>query len=268
MTRPHPTRWRGGDDDDAAEARALFESVRVEAPSAALRSRVRDVMSEGVRAPQRAPTTVVAAIVASVLFVGTVAAAVLSRQSVEAPRVRHRAPPRATSAPDEAPAPPAVTEVEEREDVEVRAPPPAPRRPAAPPPAADPLAEEASRLGAITAALERGDGARALALAESALAAYPEATLRDELVTEQIHALMLLDRRVDAATILEHEAIERFPRRRALLVLRGELRAAVGRCDAARDDFALAADEHVTPELAKRMRAALEACAVENRRSP
>lgn len=227
MNPRDPVRLLETDSEASSELRELLDSARGDEPTpeqlTALAGRLGPLLTPPVGAPSSTPassagSTVTATGVKLKLLTG-VALAVLAGGSFQAGRVFERA--RAT-----APSAPVVTErprplAEPR--VDVPPPPPAPvdapaapaapvmptpssrprapeHRPAAPTPAAASLDEELGLLESAYGALQRGDAAAALALAQGHAGRFPEGALAQEREVLAIDALMRLGRRSEAET--------------------------------------------------------------------
>jgi TolA-binding protein len=144
-----------------------------------------------------------------------------------APVASHRAPLRLAAqrliAP---PSPPAPVEV------------PAPVAPALESPASSPIAVEQALLGDVLKALRKQrDPRSALALLEDYARRFPGTVLAPEAAMLRVEALLGLGRKAEALSELDGLALGSVPNQEERFVLRGELRAAVGRWQAARDDF-------------------------------
>jgi hypothetical protein len=120
-------------------------------------------------------------------------------------------------------------------------PPPAPRvpRPGAASPrlaVAPPLpvpepGREAAILGTAIRKLRRqGDARAALAALDDYVAAFPGGELSAEADLVRVEALLALGERAAALRLLDARPVESSPRARQSLLVRGELRAAAGRC--------------------------------------
>lgn len=113
-------------------------------------------------------------------------------------------------------------------------------------PAAEP-GEAPSESRLLVEALRRlrreRDPAAALALLDRHRAAFPQGALQQEAAQARVEALIALHRSKDALAELDHLPLrpgDGAPRAAELLLLRGELRAAAGRCQDAEVDFSAA----------------------------
>jgi hypothetical protein len=121
------------------------------------------------------------------------------------------------------------------------------------PPAGAALRAEAELLSRAVARLRRDrDPGGALAIVEEYRTAFPDGALRPDVARAQIEILLELDRREEALVVLDSMQLPDGDAE--LRVLRGELRAAAGRCDQALLDFApmLAAGDPKTGPLDER----------------
>lgn len=108
---------------------------------------------------------------------------------------------------------------------------------AEPPPESD-LAIESRLLGLVIRELRQNkDPKQALSRLDAYASRFPSGLLQDEAQAARVDALLLLGRRAEALGILEQTSFARLPRGGELRVLRGELRAASGRCKDALADF-------------------------------
>jgi tetratricopeptide (TPR) repeat protein len=119
---------------------------------------------------------------------------------------------------------------------------PAPAPPLAPQaPAKSSLLREAASLERAVRALRReGDPVGALRAIDDYLAAYPDGVLRADAELAQIEAWLRIGKSQEALTALDRLSLSGLPRSREFTVVRGELRAAQGRCRQAVHDFAAA----------------------------
>lgn len=126
----------------------------------------------------------------------------------------------------------------------------------APAPSADPanlLAEESRLLGAALRQLrQERDAAAALRTLDQHRTRFPSGSLSEEAQAARVDALLQLERRAEALTVLEQTRFQRLPRGGELLALRGELRAAAGRCREADGDFQAALAGRPTPQVTER----------------
>jgi hypothetical protein len=147
-------------------------------------------------------------------------------------------------------------------------PPPLPAPDLAPPaatpaPAPSAIAEEAALVGAALRRLrEHGDAAGALALLDEHDSRFSRASaLTDEARTTRVEALLRLGEHGRALALLDEHTPRPSGRGRELLVARGELRAAVGRCREAVADFdALLGDDTASDGVAERALYGRAAC--------
>lgn len=101
------------------------------------------------------------------------------------------------------------------------------------------LAIESRLLGLVIRELRQNkDPKQALARLDEYASRFPSGLLQDEAQAARVDALLLSGRRAEALAILERTSFARLPRGGELRVLRGELRAASGRCNDALSDFA------------------------------
>ena len=115
------------------------------------------------------------------------------------------------------------------------------------------LALESRLLGlALRELRQTHDAKQALVRLDEYSARFPSGLLKVEAQAARVDALMLLGRRDEALGLLEHTTFTRLPRGGELTVLRGELRAASGRCREALSDFAASGDSGSTAEVAER----------------
>jgi hypothetical protein len=115
--------------------------------------------------------------------------------------------------------------------------------------------------GALRRLRERDDAAGALALLDERDARFGGAgLLGDEARSTRVEALLRLGEHARALALLDAAAPRPTGRGRALLVTRGELRAAAGRCREAVADFALLADGATDDEPAARALYGRAAC--------
>ena len=115
------------------------------------------------------------------------------------------------------------------------------------------LAIESRLLGlALRELRQTHDAKQALVRLDEYTARFPSGLLKVEAQAARVDALMLLGRRDEALALLEHATFTRLPRGGELTVLRGELRAASGRCREAMSDFAASGGSGSTAEVAER----------------
>jgi hypothetical protein len=115
---------------------------------------------------------------------------------------------------------------------------PAPVAPALEPPAPSPIAVEQALLGDVLKALRKQrDPRSALALLEDHARRFPGTVLAPEAAMLRAEALLGLGRPAEALSQLDGLALGSMPNQDDRFVLRGELRAAVGRWQSARNDF-------------------------------
>jgi hypothetical protein len=161
------------------------------------------------------------------------------------PAVALAAPAQAVAAP-KTPAPPPARRAARRDPVVAAAAPavvaPEPE-PSLAPLVAAPVAEDAvvSESRAVGLALRRlrqdHDARGALDALDRYRASFPNGGLGPEANLVRVEALLALDERVAALRLLDGLAVDGSPGSRQLLVLRGELRAAAGRCSEAAADL-------------------------------
>jgi hypothetical protein len=118
----------------------------------------------------------------------------------------------------------------------------------------------------LAAALERlragKDAGGALALLDEHRRRFPGGALGDEARVVRVEALLALGRSREALEELEELPGPLLERSRRLRVVRGELRAAHGRCPQAREDFAAVAQgEGAGEEISLRVERGRAACA-------
>jgi hypothetical protein len=112
---------------------------------------------------------------------------------------------------------------------------------AAPEDGAERLLAEADLLRRAVAQLRRdGDPAGALAVVREYQAAFPSGALVEDVRRTEVECLLELGRRAEALLALDAMPLERAETGRELRVVRGELRAAAGRCGEALSDFDVA----------------------------
>jgi hypothetical protein len=132
----------------------------------------------------------------------------------------------------------------------------APGRPVPVPQAAAPaslLAEESRLLGAALHQLrQERDAAAALRTLDEYQGRFPSGSLLEEAQAARVDALLQLDRRAEALAVLDGARFQRLPRGGELRLLRGELRAAAGRCRQADGDFLAALDSRPTAQVTER----------------
>jgi len=115
---------------------------------------------------------------------------------------------------------------------------PAPVAPALAPPPPSPIAVEQALLGDVLKALRKQrDPRAALTLLEDYARRFPGTVLAPEAAMLRAEALLGLGRPAEALSELDGLALGSMPNQGERFVLRGELRAAAGRWQAARDDF-------------------------------
>ncbi len=116
-----------------------------------------------------------------------------------------------------------------------------------------PLAIESRLLGQALLALRQDrDPKLALQRLDDYASRFPRGSLHDEAQAARVDALILLGKRSDALAVLEKTSFARLPRGGELTVLRGELRAAGGRCRDAMSDFAHIVEGAGSGEVAER----------------
>ena len=115
---------------------------------------------------------------------------------------------------------------------------PAPPAPALEPPSPSPIAVEQALLGDVLKVLRKQHDPRAaLALLEDYVRRFPGTGLAPEAGMLRAEALLGLGRKADALSELDGLVLGSMPNQDERFVLRGELRAAAGRWQAAREDF-------------------------------
>ncbi|MFO0573532.1 MAG: hypothetical protein U1A78_06020 [Polyangia bacterium] len=115
------------------------------------------------------------------------------------------------------------------------------------------LAEESRLLGAALHQLrQERDAAAALHTLDQYQGRFPSGSLLEEAQAARVDALLQLDRRTEALAVLDGARFQRLPRGGELLMLRGELRAAAGRCREADGDFLAALDSRPTAMVSER----------------
>lgn len=115
------------------------------------------------------------------------------------------------------------------------------------------LAIESRMLGlALRELRQTHDAKQALVRLDEYAARFPSGLLKEEAQAARVDALLLLGRRGEALGLLEQTTFTRLPRGGELTVLRGELRAASGRCRDALSDFAASGGSSSTAEVAER----------------
>lgn len=122
------------------------------------------------------------------------------------------------------------------------APVPSPAPVAAPPPAAPPAPspiaiEQALLGGAVKALRKQNDPQTALAMLDEHARRFPHSMLGQEAAMLRAEALLGAGRNDEALSVMDRLPLGTLPNRAERLVLRGELRAAVGRWRDARADF-------------------------------
>jgi hypothetical protein len=124
-------------------------------------------------------------------------------------------------------------------------------------------AREVAQLAAALQRLRADKDARgALALLDEHRRRFPVGALGDEARVVRVEALLALGRSREALEELEELPGPLLERSRRLRVARGELRAAQGRCQQAREDFAAVAQgEGVGEEISLRAERGRAACA-------
>jgi tetratricopeptide (TPR) repeat protein len=124
---------------------------------------------------------------------------------------------------------------------------------AAPPAEESALALESRLLGlALRELRQTRDAKQALIRLDEYASRFPSGLLKEEAQAARVDALMVLGRRQDALVLLDQATFTRLPRGGELTVLRGELRAASGRCRDALPDFAASVEASSTAEVAER----------------
>ena len=137
-------------------------------------------------------------------------------------------------------------------------PPPAgiPEPRASSPPPRRPVGAAREEISALRAALQRlrrgNDPASALRLLDQYDRRFPRGLLRQEVMVTRVEALLAVGRSDDALRALESLPNSMVTRSRPLLVARGELRAARGRCGEALVDFLLVESSSGGDELDRR----------------
>lgn len=115
------------------------------------------------------------------------------------------------------------------------------------------LAEESRLLGAALHQLrQERDAAAALRTLDQYQGRFPSGSLLEEAQAARVDALLQLERRTEALAVLDGARFQRLPRGGELLLLRGELRAAAGRCREADGDFLAALDGRPTAPVSER----------------
>ncbi len=115
------------------------------------------------------------------------------------------------------------------------------------------LAIESRMLGvALRELRQTHDAKQALVRLDEYTVRFPSGLLKEEAQAARVDALLLLGRRSEALGLLEQTTFTRLPRGGELTVLRGELRAASGRCREALSDFAASGGTGSTAEVAER----------------
>jgi hypothetical protein len=280
---PFPTRWRDLPPGSGIEFKvaALIEQMGdPDLPGddrmAAIRSRI--VLRRGSRAGRRRFTWAVT--IAALLIGGTLGAAardwiapIVNRFRPE-PRIepllrptgtaRQRitrppdsSPPSSSSpAPQPGPPLPAPTGAPRPRNVSPRltlASPPAP--------ASSETSAEAAVLGTAIRKLRRqGDARGALAALNEYDAAFPGGELGAEADLVRVEALLAIGERATALRVLDARVVESSPRARQLLLVRGELRAAAGRCADATADLTRVLSQPPSDELDERALFARASC--------
>lgn len=89
---------------------------------------------------------------------------------------------------------------------------------------------------------------------------FPHGMLGEEAQAARIDALLLLERRDEALSLLDHTTFTRLARGGELRVVRGELRAAGGRCGEAIGDFSWTLSHQPTASMAERALYGRAAC--------
>lgn len=124
---------------------------------------------------------------------------------------------------------------------------------AAPPAEESALALESRLLGlALRELRQTRDAKQALIRLDEYASRFPSGLLKEEAQAARVDALMVFGRRQDALVLLDQATFTRLPRGGELTVLRGELRAASGRCRDALPDFAASVEASSTAEVAER----------------
>jgi hypothetical protein len=263
---PSPTRWRDLPPGSGIEfkAAALIEQMGdPDLPGddrlAAIRSRI--VLRRGPRVVRRRFTWAVT--IAALLIGGTLGAAardwiapIVNRFRTE-PRIQPLSRPtrtagkRITRPPDPVPPSASASPSSPSPAPQPGPPPPAPSDAplprnvsprlalASPPaPASPETSAEAAALGTAIRKLRRqGDARGALAALNEYDAAFPRGELGAEADLVRVEALLAIGERAAALRLLDARAVESSPRARQSLLVRGELRAATGRCADATADL-------------------------------
>jgi hypothetical protein len=183
------------------------------------------------------------------------------------PPVRHRPRPQEIAAPPAEEAPVVLPDPEVAPPAHVRRLAASERSPkkelqAADPPPEDPMSPESRALGAALRKLRlEKDPRGALAVLDDGRSLLSAGTLAAEAGLVRVEALIALGDQGAALAFLDGLAIEASPRRRALLVLRGELRAAADRCGDAVGDLAAADSGGRDDTIAERALYARASCA-------
>ena len=156
-------------------------------------------------------------------LIGTVDKSPVENDPVASPVAIHHAPVRLAK---RASAPPPIPD-----------PLPPSEAPLAPPPPS-PIAVEQALLSDIVRSLRtQHDPRAALALLEDHAKRFPSTVLAPEVAMLRAETLLSLGRNADALAELDHLSLGSMPNQAERLVLRGELRAAMGRWQEAFDDF-------------------------------
>lgn len=125
--------------------------------------------------------------------------------------------------------------------------------PPSPPVEESALAIESRLLGqALLALRQQHDPKLALQRLDDYAGRFPAGSLHAEAQAARVDALILIGKQSDALAILEKTSFARLPRGGELTVLRGELRAASGRCRDALSDFAHIAETRAQGDVAER----------------
>jgi tetratricopeptide (TPR) repeat protein len=113
-------------------------------------------------------------------------------------------------------------------------------------------AEGALLTKALRALSEEGNPSAALATLDEYVQTYPQGRLLHEAAVARLEALVLAGHRAQALEALEGGLPALAPLGRSEMVLRGELRAAAGRLEGARDDFSAASSRGGSDDVAAR----------------
>jgi hypothetical protein len=116
---------------------------------------------------------------------------------------------------------------------------------------------------ALVALRRERSPAKALAKLDAYDAAFPRGSLRGEASVARVDALLALNRNVEALTQLQRLPIMSLPRGSELRVVRAELSARQGRCDAAITDANATLTQAPNGALAARAKLVLSSCATQ-----